>query len=338
MSVDFKNVRDSYSLAFFFEGTMGASSKNVSGSVRYSACPNPRCGPSSDSSVKVSVRNNKWHCFACEDKGDVIDAAAAFFGVSLADAAQQLSNDDTPAPVRRAAVKAPEPRVERDQDAVNEVIALLLKAQKMPDPTVVMYLESRGIPKGICVSAVFRKMLITLPGDPNDALRYLLDVVGRDLLVKAGLWKKDSKCPAIVYRPLAFVNADKRGIEFRLIGESSVAMAKAIRYGEPSPCVWKGNGHAMIVEGGIDTLSAVVMGSERTIYGIPGAKNWAESDAWLVGLKGKTVLRALDADAAGDRGDAGLEVALSSLNANSSRHIHPDGCKDLNDQLMSQLN
>jgi hypothetical protein len=338
MSVDFKNVRDSYSLAFFFEGPMGASSKNVSGSVRYSACPNPRCGPSSDSSVKVSVRNNKWHCFACEDKGDVIDAAAAFFGMSLADAAKQLANDDSPAPARRAPMIAPEPRVERDQEAINEVIALLLRSQKMPEPAVVKYLESRGIPRGTCVSAVFRKMLITLPGDPNEALRYLLDMVGRDLLIKSGLWKQDSKCPAIVYRPLAFVNADKRGIEFRLIEESSVAMAKAIRYGEPSPCVWNGNGHAMVVEGGIDVLSAVVMGSERTIIGIPGAKNWSEDDQWLVSLRGKTVLIATDADNAGERGAQDLAKVFESIGTRATRHVLPDGCKDLNDQLKSQLN
>lgn len=79
MSVDFKVVREQYSLHAFFEGVMGVAGKNVSGSIRYSACPN--CGPSSDASVKCSVRGQKWHCFACEDKGDVIDAASKFFGM-----------------------------------------------------------------------------------------------------------------------------------------------------------------------------------------------------------------------------------------------------------------
>ena len=334
MSVDFKSLRESYSLNFFFEVTMGAKSKNVSGSIRYSACPN--CGPSSDSSVKCSVRNNKWHCFACEDRGDVIDAASKFFGMPPAEAARQLANDDTPAPIRRAA-PAPTLKVERDQDAINEVISKLLKAQKMPDPVCVAYLESRGIPKGIAVSAVFRKMLITLPGDPNEALRYILDVVGRSLLVKSGMWKEGSKAPAIVYRPLAFVSSNKRGIEFRLIGESSVAMAKTIRYGEPAPWVWKGNENAMVVEGGIDMLSALVMGTERTIYGLPGAKNWNEGDQWLLGLKGKNVLLALDADESGKRGADDLEKILKANESILKRHKHPDGCKDLNDQLKQQL-
>ena len=74
MSVDFKEVRDSYALASFFEGLMGAKGKPVAGSIRYSACPS--CGPSSDASVKCSVRNERWHCFACMKKGDVVDAAA----------------------------------------------------------------------------------------------------------------------------------------------------------------------------------------------------------------------------------------------------------------------
>lgn len=88
MSVDFKHVRDSYALTDFFEGQMGAKSKLVSGSLRYSICPN--CGPSSDASVKCSVREHKWHCFSCEDKGDVIDAASKFFSLEPAQAAMQL--------------------------------------------------------------------------------------------------------------------------------------------------------------------------------------------------------------------------------------------------------
>ena len=186
------------------------------------------------------------------------------------------------------------------------------------------------------VSAVFRKLLITLPGNPNDALRYLLDTVGRDLLVKSGIWKEGSKAPAIVYRPLAFVNSDRRGIEFQLIGPSSVAMAKAIRYGEPSPWIWKGNQHALVVEGGIDMLSALVMGTDRTIYGLPGAKNWSADDAWVIGLQGKNVLVALDNDDAGNEGAADLANALRDHQTALKRHLLPAGW-DLNDQLKHQL-
>lgn len=334
MSVDFKNLRESYSLASFFEGTMGAKSKNVSGSMRYSACPS--CGPSSDSSVKCSVRNNKWHCFSCTDRGDVIDAASKYFGMPASEAAMQLANDTTPVHATRVFLD-PAPRVVRDHDAIKEVIEKLLKAQVMPDAKCLAYLESRGIPNSIAVSAVFRKLLITLPSEPTDALRYLLDVVGRDLLLKSGLWKEGSRSPAIMYRPLAFVSSNRKGIEFRLIAASTVAMAKAIRYGEPAPWVWEGNEHAMVVEGGIDMLSALAMGSKRTIYAIPGAKNWCKDDQWLQGLNGKNVLLALDADEAGMAGAQDLEVILKSYGATVQHHKHPTGCKDLNDQLKRQL-
>lgn len=333
-SVDFKRVRDSFSLSCFFEDTMGAATKVVSGNVRYSACP--ACGMSSESSVKVSVRNEKWHCFSCEKKGDVIDAAAAFFGISLLDAASQLSNDENQ-PRKQTAPK-PAPLVVRNQDAINEVIENLLNAQTAPDPSVVAYLQKRGIPEETVIEAISRKILITLPNDPTAALRYLLDVVGRELLEKSGIWKVDSKCPAIVYRPLGFVSANGRGIEFKLIGESTVAMAKVIRYGEPSPCVWAGNEHAMITEGCVDLLSAIVMGSERTIYSIPGASNWSESDEWLLGLKKRFVLLALDTDKAGVTGSDNLFKVLKSFESKVFRYALPEGIKDLNDQLrmMSQ--
>ena len=355
-TVNFKQVRDNYSLVGFFNSAMGAESKTVSGNTRFSNCP--KCGPSSDLSVKVSVRNQKWHCFACNEKGDVIDAAAAFFGSSLADAAKQLVDQVYPTPVRD--MRFQEPVVVKNKDSINRVIALLLEAQKAPDDGVVAYLKSRAIERWFTVSAVSRKLLITLPSDPSAALQYLLDVVGHDLLVESGIWKDGSKCPAIVYRPLGFVSTDGQGIEFRIITESEVAVAKAIRYGEPSVSVWKGDGRAMVVEGGIDMLSAACLGTERTIYSVPGARNWVKEEDWLRGLKGSNVLLALDSDAAGDKGSVELakvlsdEVAaiyenaaqqkeslelskvLSTVGSPIKRHAMPVGCKDLNDELRSK--
>jgi hypothetical protein len=329
MSVDFKNVRDTYALTGFFEGLMGAKGKSVSGSVRYSSCPN--CGPSSDASVKCSVRNNRWHCFACMEKGDVIDAAAAFFGVPAVEAATQLlGNED--GLLRKRAELPPVPKLVRDQESINQVIALLLKAQQLPEMKCIEYLQSRGIPKACVMDAVTRQLILTLPGDPNAALRYLLDTVGRDLLTKSGIWKEGSRAPAICYRPLAFVNSDKRGIEFRLITESTVAIAKSIRYGEPGPWIWTGNGHLMLVEGAIDLLSAVVMGTKRTVIGLPGAKNWNADDKWIKGLVGRHVLLAFDDDEAGHAGSKDLEEILKGR-AIVKRYQHSGGCKDLNDHL-----
>jgi hypothetical protein len=332
MSVDFKDVRSSFSLSAFFEHHMGASPKDVSGAVRYSICPS--CGAGSGASVKVSVRNEKWHCFACEKKGDVIDAAAAFFEVDLNDAARQLAGDDLPRNLRVPPKKVTPDAPKKDQDAINEVIARLLAQQLYPDDASVAYLVSRGIPRNVVVAACMRKMLITLPGNPDDALRYLLDYVGQELLMKAGFWKEGKKCPGIIYRPLGFVSENRRAIEFRLIEtEVDPSKAKTILYGDPSPCKWMGTGQAMIVEGGIDLLSAVTIGTDRTIYSVPGALNWEESDPWVVGLKGRNVLLALDDDASGD---AGANKFRKVFDANGTRHIRhklPQGCKDINDQL-----
>lgn len=327
MSVDFKLVRETCALTGFFEGLMGAKGRPVSGSVRYSACPS--CGPSSDVSVKCSVRNDRWHCFACMNKGDVVDAAAAFFGLPAAEAASHLLGHGEMPLARR--IQLPPPPV-RDQASINEVIALLLKAQIQLDRACLDYLGKRGIAEPFVSDAVSRQMVVTLPGEPTLALRYLLDNVGRELLVKSGIWKAGSKAPAICYRPLAFVNADKRGIEFRLIGDSHVAMAKTIRYGEPGPWIWQGSDHALVVEGAIDLLSSVVMGTKRTVIGLPGARNWSGQDPWLSDLDGRHVLLALDNDEAGRTGSDDLQQVLKGR-AVVRRHQHLAGCKDLNDQL-----
>lgn len=329
LSSDFRSVRDSYSLAYFFESDMGATGKKVSGATRYSVCPD--CGASSDLSVKVSVRNSKWHCFACDKKGDVIDAAASFFGISLNQAANQLSNNEIPEASKRQVTSCVEPVF--DFEAVGAVIDKLLAMQCAPDDKVIAYLLSRGISKGVCDQAISNKLVVTLPSDPTECLRFLLDQVGKVLLQESGIWKKDSKTPAIIYRPLCFISSDRNGIEFRLIGESSVAIAKAIRYGSPSPCVWPGNEHAMITEGFIDMLSAVELGSERTIYAIPGASNWKEKDEWLHDLKDRHVLLCLDSDDAGNAGASKLYSCLTSISAKPKRYLLPDGVKDLNDQL-----
>jgi len=329
MSLDFKVVRETCALTGFFENLMGAKGRRVSGSVRYSACPS--CGPSSDVSVKCSVRNDRWHCFACMKKGDVVDAAAAFFGLPVAEAASQLLGHGEMALAKRSELP-PQPPPVRDQASINEVISLLLKAQSQLDRACTDYLGKRGIAESFVRDAVSRQMVVTLPSDPSLALRYLLDNVGQELLVKSGIWKTGSKAPAICYRPLAFVNADKRGVEFRLIGESHLAMAKTIRYGEPGPWIWQGSDHTLVVEGAIDLLSAVVMGTKRTVIGLPGARNWSGQDSWLSALDGRHVLLALDNDEAGQTGSDDLQQVLKGR-AVVRRHQHLAGCKDLNDQL-----
>lgn len=333
-SMEFSIVRARNSLPDFFEHQLNAKKTVVSGGARYSSCP--ACGQSSDQSVKVSVRNGKWHCFSCEQKGDVIDAAALFWGKSLAEAAKDLAGETAlPCPAPRVVPAAEEAPV-RDQVAINEMIALLIEKCRVCADGVAQYLQGRGIKPTVIREAVDRSVLIGMPTNPDEYLRLLLDVVGRDRLIAAGVWKKDSKAPGIIYRPLVSFSADRQGAEFRLIGKSERTTAKAIRYGKPTPFFWRGSPNVMIVEGVIDLLSAVELGSERSIIGLPGASNWHVSDPWVQRLKLRGhVLLATDDDKSGIQQAKKLAEFLSSENRPWRRHVLPEGIHDLNDMLQA---
>jgi hypothetical protein len=67
---DFKEIKNKVLPSWFMENVIGVAPRMLGGSLRYAACPS--CGTSSDSSVKVSVRGAKWHCFSCLKSGDVL--------------------------------------------------------------------------------------------------------------------------------------------------------------------------------------------------------------------------------------------------------------------------
>ena len=324
-------ARDKHPLPGFFEHFLQAKLTKVSGGARYSVCP--ACGASSDESVKVSVRGQKWHCFGCDAKGDVVDAAAMLWGKPGKEAAMELAGESMPAPAP-VTVTPSEMGVERNQDAINALIASLLEAELPVSDGVGDYLVSRAIPIDIITQAAKRNILIGLPTDPDAALRLLLDVAGRDLLLDSGVWKKDSKAPGIIYRPLIFVSADRNGAEFRYVVASERRSAKAIRYGNPTPFFWKGSNHSMIVEGPIDLLSAVALGSERTVIGLAGASNWHCDEKWVqkLGTNGH-VLIALDADNSGNAQAEKLAAHLLDKRRTFRRHELPEGVKDLNEML-----
>ena len=330
----FSAARDKHPLPGFFEHFLQAKATKVSGGQRYSVCP--ACGASSDESVKVSVRGQKWHCFGCDAKGDVVDAAAMLWGKPGKEAARDLVGENMPAPAP-VKVSAQELPVERNQDAVNALIQCLTEAELGVSEGVGDYLVSRAVPFDVIVEAAKRRILMGLPTDPDAALRLLLDVAGRDLLVESGVWKKDSKAPGIIYRPLIFVSHDRTGAEFRRIkeeGDSKSKSAKAIRYGNPTPFVWKGSEHSMICEGPIDMLSAIALGSERSIIALPGASNWHPEEDWVqqLGVNGH-VLLALDADRSGNEQAKKLAELLSTKGRAFRRHELPEGVKDLNEML-----
>jgi DNA primase len=223
--------------------------------------------------------------------------------------------------------------VVRDTAAICEVIQKLQTAQTELHDEVRKYLLKRGIRKSTAKEAMEKGLLLSLPSEPVLATKYLLRHVGRPLLEKAGMWKKDAKLPTIAYRPLGFVSVGAEAVEFRVIEKSENNFAKALRYG-PS-ALWKLSGDEdtyMITEGCIDMLSAREFKIERTLVALPGAKNWQPE--WLEMFRNKAVLIALDTDETGKSAQKELIKKLEAVNATVVEYPIPAEVKDLNDWLL----
>ncbi len=328
-SVDFSSVKHAISPVDFFQNVMREEPTLVGASIRYNTCPS--CGKSENAgSIRVSVSKMGWNCFSCGEKGDVIRAAELYWGVSTVEAAIQLMNgrkDFIPAKVSVSA------RTERDDSAINQVIQAFKIAPKHENNLVIGYLAQRGINEELFLNAQERGLIFTLPDSPSEAARWLTKHIGRDLLEKAGMWKKDSRAPAIAYRPLAFIAESGSSIEFRLIGPVKDGDIKVIRYGSVSPWIWHGEKNVMVTEGAIDLMSAIALGSKRTIVGLPGCENYDLS--WFDQYKGQHILLALDSDGPGQMASARLNERLVDAGFTVSTHQLPNNCKDLNDQLMA---
>ncbi len=333
-TVEFGDLRHRLSLDWFFQTHLHSKPKPTVGGNRYGTCP--ACGESSrgDNSVKVSVRGAKWRCFSCEESGDILDAAKRYWGVGANEAASMLVENETATPMEKLQpVQVKE--VVRDYASIKLAITKLIDAQEDPDENVVNYLvETRKISRFIVHNACVRELIITLPGTPEGAFEYLKDVLGKDLMVKAQMWKEGSRYPALAYRPLAFVSRDLSSIEFRTIGQTRVDTAKALRYGDPLPWLWKGSKNLFITEGCIDLLSAVSLGIEDTIMALPGANNWSES---IFGeMDGYTVTLALDNDKSGQSGNQKLRELLVGKGAKVKNFDIPKDFKDLNEMLVGK--
>ena len=331
-TVDFAEVREKVPLTWFFEHMLNAGEPTKSaGTLRYHVCP--ACGPASKTSTKVSVQDGKWKCFACPKKGDVVEAAAEFWGISLKDAAMRLVGADQEV---LSSYRAPQPRhqVERDDSMLHEAIARLVDAQGKVTAGAIAYLADRGINPRLTMEAVERKLLVTLPEDPEVCKQHLLNVVGRDRLAAAGLWREDARAPAAAFRPLMFVSHGKTSVEFRLMRKAKSGEIKSLRYGSIAPFVWvnQDQDRIMIVEGAIDLLSALELGTKRSLIGLPGCENWRED--WFKKLIGRDVMDGLDADDAGLRASEKIRPVLEAVGARYSRYKHLDGAEDLNDELI----
>lgn len=331
-SVDFRAVREAVPLEWFFENVMNAGEPSRAGrSIRFNACP--ACGPSKKASHKVSLEGGRYKCFACPSKGDVVEAAKEFWGMSDKDAAMKLMGVD---PDMVSHYVAPKPRgdAERDDTALHEAIKLLVEASGPPNSAALAYFEGRGIGPALVREAVNRQLIVTLPADVEAAKQHLLDVVGKDRLDASGLWRIDQKAPAAAFRPLMFISHGMTAVEFRVIKLVEPGEHKSLRYGAIAPWVYinEDDQRLLFTEGGIDLMAALALGTKRSLVGLPGVENWRPE--WFEKMKGRDVLIGFDADEAGKAGTAKITPALLGVGAKVSNHQHTKGANDLNEQLI----
>lgn len=336
--VDFSDVRSKITIQFFMESILGATPKSGNGYTRYNVCPN--CGPSSDLSVKVHIKDgdDRWKCFACMKRGDVIEAAAYNWRMSLTDAAIELAGADAEIIEQaRPALPKKKKAPERNYALIAEMVKVMNKHFCQVSDPVLAYLKGRGIPDHVCYEACDRGLMGTLHPNPEKAKGELLDLFGKDKLVESGFWKEGSKSPAMCFRPLLFFSKDLDAVEVRVAGKSRPEDVKSIRYGVVKPWVWLGDPNRILMtEGCIDMLTAVTRGTKRSIIALPGANNWQPD--WFSKFPGRDVMDALDDDDTGQYASANIKKHLEELGISKwSKYALKENCKDLNEELQLDL-
>lgn len=331
---DFSVVKQSISIVEFFENVIGAEPVDIAGSGssrRYGVCP--ACGLHKHSH-RVSVIEKGFNCFSCNAKGDVITAASLFWGIGKAQAAAMLMEGGYTSIYSEGFKPAIPAQKPRDEAAYKELVKSFLEAPKTDERGVYNYLNGRGITDQTIEEGVKRGLIVALPQNPSHASNWLNKYVGQELMLKTKILKEDKRTPGIIYKPLCFIGDNKASIEFRIAGpKQSEHDIKSIRYGLSSPWTWSGKSGVMVTEGVIDLLSAVELGTERTIVAIPGCQSYKVQ--WFDQYKGQQILLALDSDGPGIDAAHKMKSDLEGCGHTVYIYTLPDGCKDLNDRLMA---
>jgi len=341
----FERARAEVDLVSFIEDVVGRTGKKQGRGMAYNYCPLPGCGEGTASSNRFSVRGPKWHCFACGNRGDVSDYAAHHWGKSPFDAAKELLGEGDgerivvakPDPSRQLTAQAEQQAI---HDAVGRVCQAIRERGLRNERACVRYLtDVRKLPLVVVNEAVDRDILRFLPSDTNLAASWLKEHVGEQLLREAELWKPGKKVPGIVFRPLVALMPRDTSAEFRIIREPKGDEKKALHYGPKKyPWWWQGTRPTTVVtvEGWIDMLSLVAMGSPACILALPGTGTWVQKfDQWFLPLHEKLnakVISLFDPDVAGIK--CGAELAKRLLAAGIPNEIErPPIDGDLNDTL-----
>lgn len=329
-----ENVKNSVSLKGFLE-QHGAVFREIGGHWRSDHCPCCGEGRRETNKLAISPTGLKWRCFSCGKGGDVIDAAAFIWAIPHRDAIRRLASEQWVSeamPVIRK--KKPVSDAGARNSALKEALERLQEAtlRRVPDDDAVRYLTvERRIPGKILAQAQGHRLLGFLPSDPFECRLFLEDTVGKDLMVRAGLWKAEKKMPAIAYRPIVFFFPAGDSAEFRLARPAQEGERKALRYGTASrPWYWpglSGDGRLVVVEGAIDMLSMVALGFKGDVLAIPGATVWRPE--WFAGAK--RVVVCLDPDKAGRTATARIKDACHRMNIPVTDRTPNTG--DVNDVL-----
>lgn len=292
----------------FLTAVLGVKPQRVNGWLRYCSCP--ACGEGPKDSLRLSTRNGYWRCFRCEKDGDVIKAAAAFYGTdrNMLEAAKRLLGEFSPGEaeaIRQSRTQMDEEDARRHK-AFEHILSTLRGidfGSGLPAPVMRYLTVNRALPADLVKAATAKGMILGLPTDSHAIAQMLRKHFSTEELELSKVWKRDSKWPPIAFRPLVFPLPGGTAAEFRTIDETKLreGSPKAIRYGKTTrPWVWEGTDPtrpALIVEGFIDMLSTVALGHAGDVIAVPGTNSWSQHAAeWFGHLKGRRVVVCFDND------------------------------------------
>ena len=298
----------------------------------------PACSPDSKVGNKVSLFVVggiwRWKCFACgRPPSSSIDMVSLMNGISAKEAVILINSEVRDTVLIPSAV--PISRVIQ-KTAFPDVVKKLLDYGKFD--AAQNYLKKRGIDSQIIQKAIERNLVCSLPDDPHQANKFLLQTLGEKLMKQTGLLKEGKRWSAIAFRPIVFPQG-LNGAEFRLKRQPDKDEPKSIRYGRlVTPWWWAGKDQkkVLITEGAIDGLSVVQMGWDGHVMALPGASCW--NPEWVERLDSKypgiELYIGLDSDTAGSLQAEKILSQCSEAKVNARRFASCN-FKDWNEALMA---
>lgn len=207
----------------------------------------------------------KWRCAGCKGGGTVVDFVAKARNLPPIKAARSVIATMTKRPDMR--MIGSEHRVAQVDPEACAAIAYAIAARKDINPEVLAYLGQRGIGSSMVERAFHDGWLRTLPSSPEVAERWLVDVVGRSTLERAGVFRGDM-IPMARF-PLVFLTADRSACEFRSMVDQRGA-PKAIQVGRAMTPISAGAGgfvaqRVVLVASGMEMLAYLQAGEQKPV-------------------------------------------------------------------------